>query len=136
MPVCRRCEVAYLEGEVHTCDPKSDGSVSMGAVVGAVALSGATSVFHATFHPSAWRDGHVFIYFFTVPVGVALGLIAALAWREWAAGDRRSAGRTAAAGGIAGIILSAITRLEVGLVFSVILLAVGVIAWKGVPTKV
>jgi hypothetical protein len=105
----------------------------MSGAIGAFALSVATSVFHATFHPSVWRDGqYVFIYFATAPVGAALGVIGTLALRERATGDSRSAGRVAAAGGIAGVILSLITGLEVGLVFSVILLALGLVAWKSV----
>jgi hypothetical protein len=108
-----------------------------GGVVGALALSFATSWFDATFQPAEWRDGqYVFVYLATIPIGAALGAIAALAWHQRQTGDLRAAGQVAAAGGIAGVVLSLPAALEVGFGFSIALLVMGLVGWKNGRTAV
>ena len=100
--------------------------IAMGGVLGAVALSVATSIFDAVLQPADWRDGqYVFVYFATIPLGVVLGVITSLSIRERRRGEQKAAAQIALAGGVSGIVLSLVTGLQVAFVLSLVMLFCG-----------
>ena len=88
MPVCDRCDVAYLPGEPHACVLKPTGRKPF-AVLGALALIVGLVLLLWSSVVQGSSDGRVWLPFvtavFVVPLGViftSAGLIALLMFRE------------------------------------------------------
>ena len=84
MPVCDRCDVAYLPGEHHACVVKTTGRTSF-AVLGAVVLIAGVILMLWSYAVQASPDGRVWLPFltslFVMPLGavfISVGLIALL----------------------------------------------------------
>jgi hypothetical protein len=96
MPVCVRCDVAYLPGEHHACVVKPTGRTSF-AVLAAVVLIVGLILMLWSYAVQASPDGRVWFPFltavFVMPLGVVLmsvGLIALLMYRATRVRDRLS----------------------------------------------
>ena len=87
MPVCDRCDVAYLPGEQHACVVKPTGRRPF-AVLGALMLTVGLVLMLGSYVVQASADGRVWLPFltavFVVPLGVVFtsaGLIALVMFR-------------------------------------------------------
>jgi hypothetical protein len=77
------------------------------AFAGPVVLTILSLAYSAAFEPDGFNDGQsVFVFFFTVPIGAALGVAVGSCWTLWRQGERRQAAICAIAGGIAVFLLS------------------------------
>lgn len=95
MPLCDRCDVAYLPGEHHACVVKPTGHTSF-VVLGAVVLIVGLMLMLWSLAVQASPDGRVWLPFltsvFVMPLGVvfmSVGLIALLMFRATRVHDRR-----------------------------------------------
>ena len=87
MPVCDRCDVAYLPGEHHACVVKTTGRTSF-AVLGALVLIVGLLLMSWSYAVQASSDARVWLPFltsvFVIPLGavfIGAGLIALLMFR-------------------------------------------------------
>jgi len=94
MPVCDRCDVAYLSGEHHACVVKTTGRTSS-AVLGAVVLIVGLILMWRSYAVQASPDGRVWLPFltsvFVMPLGAVFtsaGVIALLMFRATRVRDR------------------------------------------------
>ena len=71
-----------------------------GSIIGAVALSVLTVLFHLLFFRRALGDGqYAFVFFVTVPVGIVLGAVTCVVVSYFSEGQISTAGRIAQIGG-------------------------------------
>jgi hypothetical protein len=70
MPVCPRCDTAYLDDESHKCEPRNRLGEALGIVFGT--LLGALAGFCLDFLP---QNGGTLAAIFTVPIGAVLGAV-------------------------------------------------------------